>query len=371
MLPYILTLVPVVLFVNWNNSKNFQRNLALFIWFVALVLLAGLRGDISSDFNGYRNIFRNYQRYTWKMLPAIMNISYNFNGWELGYVLLNFLISRFTDNYVWVQIIVAILTYFPVFIIAKKSDSPVIVILTFLSVGYYLEGFNTVRGMLAASICIFSIKYIEEGNFKRFLLIILIAFFFHNISILLIPLYVILRQKQSAIRMLGYSLELIILILFLGRIAYFLNGIFLFTNASNVMKMLYGHRYTFGAILPHLLVSSFAIGLYVYSRYQAKLYNINDDFLNEEDKKHVSIEIIAFNGTFIWMLLKILMTVAGYAERFASYFFPFLLILLSIELKKLNSKSKMITYPILGLCMVGWYLYSCMSICGPYKLYFS
>ncbi len=354
MIPYILSLIPIVFFVNWKKNEKIYK-CALIIWLLSLVLLAGLRGNITSDFIGYKNIFINYQGYHWDEIIQILNLRYNFTAWEIGYVFINFLISRITDDYMWVQIVIAIITYGCIFHYAKQSKDPVISILSFLSIGCFLEGFNTVRNVMAACICALAIQYIEKRNFIKYLLVIVIASMFHSTALLMIPFYFILDRRPTIKIISLYAAGSGLLLIFLDSVAVILNNIFFFsTTSSGILEMLYKRQYSFGVIFFSVAFSLFCLSMY---------YLKPNYYLGEEARK----EIILVNGVIIWFLIRLFMLVVGYAERFAEFFSVYIILLLPMQLEKFNPKSRNFLKIIFALIMIGYYLYASQSLYGSYQ----
>lgn len=60
---------------------------------------------------------------------------------------------------------------------------------------YYSFGFNRIRQYLAISIFLYSFKFIENKNLKKYLLMIFIGSLFHKIILFCLPLYFILNLK--------------------------------------------------------------------------------------------------------------------------------------------------------------------------------
>lgn len=357
MIPYILSTFPIVLFVNWkNNPKAYKR--ALIVWCLVLVALAGLRGNISSDFNGYYNIFKNYSGYNWSRLIGILNFKYHFSAWELGYVIENFLVSRFTEDYMWVQIVTALITYGCLFKYISKSKDPIISVLSFLSIGIFLEGFNTVRGVMAACIWSLSLQYVVKKDFKRYLLVVLIASLFHTLAIIMIPFYFILDKRPNAKMIFAYIFGAGTILAFVDKAALLLNGFMGFTATQNgILEMLHGHKYSFGAVFFSVVFSMFCIVLYYY----LPKYFSGDEAVEE---------IVYVNGVIIWMILRLFMMRFGYAERFAEFFSVCIILLLPMQLEKFNKQSKFLLKILIAIIFIGYYLYASQSMYGYYKSIF-
>ena len=65
----------------------------------------------------------------------------------------------------------------------------------YIASGMYLVSMNGVRQYLTAAIIFTATKYILDGNWKRYFLIVLFASTFHQSALVLIPIYFVVRRK--------------------------------------------------------------------------------------------------------------------------------------------------------------------------------
>ena len=65
----------------------------------------------------------------------------------------------------------------------------------YIASGIYTVSMNGIRQSLAAAIIFAATKYILDGNFKKFLLVILLASTIHQTALIFIPIYFIVRRK--------------------------------------------------------------------------------------------------------------------------------------------------------------------------------
>ena len=65
----------------------------------------------------------------------------------------------------------------------------------FIASGIYTVSMNGIRQSMAAAIIFAATKYILDGNFKKFLLVILLAATIHQTALIFIPIYFIVRRK--------------------------------------------------------------------------------------------------------------------------------------------------------------------------------
>ena len=183
MIEYLLILlftIPLTRIFTQNTMKNQKKiNFLLTIWLFVIIIISGFRGDFTADSLSYQRIFKTFSEGGWNSFISAFNFNYHMNVTEVGYVLINFLVGIFTKNFVWLQIIVACITYIPIARWCKESLDVGLSLCLFLSIGTYIESLNTVRNIMAASIFILGIKYIISGEFKKYVAICVLASTIH------------------------------------------------------------------------------------------------------------------------------------------------------------------------------------------------
>jgi len=167
-----------------NISGNENANFVSIILFFSLWLISGFR-VAGTDYIAYRNYFEIIDAY-----------SLSFPLYERGYYLLNKLISICTDNYQYVFIITSFITIYLISTTLKKySVSYFFSLFLFVSLYFYYNSFNLVRQYIAIAIVFYSLKYILNKNFKRFLIGTLVASLFHTTALVILPFYWLARLK--------------------------------------------------------------------------------------------------------------------------------------------------------------------------------
>lgn len=186
-----------------KNDSAF--NLKLYILCgIILIILLGLRYDVGVDFLNYQNLYScSADLYIMKETGFIKIIEL-FN-------MLNLPFFVFCFFYAW-------LTVWLIFRFVK-NNSPYLFLSIFIyyALGnYYFSSFNAMRQALAVAIFMNCLQLISNGKLWKYLFIILISSFcVHFSSLILIPLYFILRKKYANI----VKLTVIISIIMFGSIA--------------------------------------------------------------------------------------------------------------------------------------------------------
>lgn len=190
-----------------RKFNQYSSNIVFFFLFLIFWLVAGLRYETGVDWPGY-TLFFNHSESINKVLT---NATTNFfiTEFEFGYVLLNSIIKTFTDNVQWLFLIIALITNLMLFSSIKKYSNHIFIsLLIYYCTTYFILDMSGIRQCISLNLFLLSLNYIIEGNFKKYILAILIASLFHITSLILIPMYFILKIE--------YKNWILILFVFIG-----------------------------------------------------------------------------------------------------------------------------------------------------------
>ena len=277
---------------------------------------------------------------------------------EVGFFILMRVSGFFVgDSYFLIFGIIAAIVIGLIFVgIWKQSSNIVLSVFLFFISGIYFDTFNGVRQYIAVAIVFFSIMYIVEGNFKKYIIVILFATLFHYSAIIMLPVYFIRNAKIDFKRALIVAVgcvvggdilyELVTYILQFTRYKYFLTSI-----EYEVVP-------TDAAIL-YTTIFSFVIFFFCRK------------WVGEISLK---LQCMLNLQLLVWCSALISLTIP-LALRIQYYFLPLEIIIIPCFLKELNNKKQRIILSslIVGVYMVivgygiiynGWY------DCYPYKYYF-
>ena len=174
----------VAFYLETKGGKN--RDTTLVLACIVLALLAGFRGLDWSDTGVYVWSFIDHT-------PSIFDFSfadtpYGYN--EKGFYLLQVLVRTITDNYTIFFLVVSALSFYFLYKDFKQySIFPLVGLCVYISRFLFGRHFMQIRAGLAYAILMLSIKYIFEKDWKRYFLIVFIAWLFHRSCIMAIPLY--------------------------------------------------------------------------------------------------------------------------------------------------------------------------------------
>jgi hypothetical protein len=175
----IFFLISFFCFVNFKQKREI-----IIIMTILLVIVAAFRGAIDRDHKIYIAMYQ----------ASLSGTNYN----EFSYNILSLIIYYLSDNIIFIFIFYAILgVSIKINAIKKLTDFPICAILIYFSMYYILHEMTQIRVGLATGFILLSIPYIYEKDFKRFLLYVLLGFFFHYSVIIVLPFYFLSHNKIS------------------------------------------------------------------------------------------------------------------------------------------------------------------------------
>ena len=141
-------------------------------------------------------------------------------GWERGFIILLYLLSRISDNARFFLFVVSCLIYgsFLRFIFqcnALTSEKNVIYsVMLFVLHGTFFSSTNLMRQFLATSIILYSYMYLADKKYMRFYALVLLAFLFHSTAIIciMLPFVRLFKPTKKFVRL--YLLGIILLVVF-------------------------------------------------------------------------------------------------------------------------------------------------------------
>lgn len=172
--------------------------------FVILFSISALRFDIGND----------YQNYTLTAHEASVN---GYVVTEVGFNWLVKIVYKIMGGEYY-EMVFAIFSFatLTIFIkgIKKQAVSFFEAFFVFMMFGMYFQTFNTVRYYLALSIAFYSMRYVLEKDWIKFVFVILIAALFHKSVLIVIPVYFIATFEWKKWQMAVGALASIICFLF-------------------------------------------------------------------------------------------------------------------------------------------------------------
>lgn len=147
--------------------------------FVVLFVIMALRFDIGND----------YEQYTQTAHEVFVD---GYVVTELGFNVLVKILYGLTGGEYY-EVIFAVFAFFTLLFFFKafkrQSVNFAQTFFLFMTLGLYFQTFNTMRYYLALAIALFSMKYVLEKDYIKFVFWILIAALFHKSVLLVLPAY--------------------------------------------------------------------------------------------------------------------------------------------------------------------------------------
>lgn len=207
-----------------------DRNKYYYFLSVILVLFAGLRADfIGPDTLMYKYIYEDVASHSFNYL--IKERYYEENTVEIGYLCLQYCISRFFSYNIFKFICSAISIIPACYVIYKYSKSIVISFVVFFTLPVYtMMGMSMMRQGLAFGICMIAYTFFIKHRLLPFFLLVLLAFLFHQSALFFLPIYMFnyIKLKRSYLKYIIFTL-----------IVVYINSRFLFVFLNQYSRMHY------------------------------------------------------------------------------------------------------------------------------------
>lgn len=320
MLPYLLLLGFVMCWI-FLEKKSLNRS-AFWVPFFALVLFASIRSYlVGTDTGSYTSDFRNSLDSNYYIFREDL---------EYGYQLLEYFILKFTHNYFWLFFISSLIVVGShLYIFKKKSKDYLLSIYIFITFGFYLFYFNGLRQGLAMAIVALATPYLIDKKSLKYILIIIVASFFHKTALIMILFYFFIHLR--------IKFELKAIFIFLGS--------FLISGAAIQYLGSINEKYSSYTEVSELkggyltLFFYFLISLFIYICY--KKYNIRDN------NYYVLMQLHIYGVLFLIPVSMLGANPSG-PQRLLFYFVWGLTILIPIILNRINNRIIYFTFMLLA-----------------------
>ncbi|TYO93241.1 EpsG family protein [Desulfallas thermosapovorans] len=212
-----------------KSKTTFEFKMYITLSFLILFLTFALRSYTAIDDPSYIRIFNDVTMYGWFYVFRTETI-------EPGYLILNNLISQFTSNYLYMQIttsFVPLFLFYRVFVKFRHIISlPMAIFLLITMLYFQMLAVGLLRMFIALGIVLNALPYIVQRNATKYVLLVLIAGFFHYSSLfMLLFAYFALKKDYLSKRVKRF--------LIIGFIA----TPFIFMGISKFLVPLMGERY--------------------------------------------------------------------------------------------------------------------------------
>jgi transmembrane protein EpsG len=301
------------------------NKLFVFLVIVTLALVSGLRNNIGDTI---------FYMHSYKITHYTLG-DIDFSG-DFGFNILQLLLQMIsTDPQILVLVTATLTNILIIIILNQYSRIFELSVYVYITSGMFTTSMNGIRQYLAAAIVFTATKYILDGNFKKYALIILLASTVHKSALVLLPIYFIVRREAWS--KVTYILIALSIFIVLGFNQF---SEMLFATIDDTQ---YGHYKDFsegGVNLLRVIVNAAPVIIAYIGRYKLKLVWPKSDYI-------VNLSIIS-------MVFIIIASQNWIFARFNIYFGLYNLILISWILKVFKDNNKRLIY--YGL-LVSYFIY--------------
>ncbi|WP_226038102.1 EpsG family protein [Aquibacillus saliphilus] len=296
---------------------------------VSLVAISGLRSSIG-DTGAYKRIYV-INDFSWEFIQS--------QG-DIGFGILQMLLKNYVSDDPQILIFTtALITNLLVVIVLYNYSRMIdLSLYVYITGGLFLVSMNGIRQVLAAAILFIGTKYLIEGNFFKYSLIVVLASFIHQSALILLPIYFLVRLK-------AWSKATVALVIFSFFIALGFDrfSVLLF---SAIEGSQYGGYQDFnegGASILRVVVDAVPIVIAYLGRNKLKKIWPDSDYI--------------VNMALVGMVFMIIATQNWIFARFSIYFDLYQLILISWIIKIFREKDQKLIYLVIIVCYFAYYFY--------------
>lgn len=307
-----------------------SRKLKYIIPFIILFGCAALRGEgIGADYYTYRSYFFSY---------AQMDIEEILIQEEAGYVLLNKILSIFSSDFQIVIVVVSFISLIGIFYFLKENCEKYVAlsIWLYMTLYFYIWTFTILRQAIAMSLVMIAFCYAMKDDWIKFVLLVLIAFFFfHNTAIIALIIYPLLKLDLKQIYF--------ILILIISSMFFYFRE-----DILEILKYIVIRRFRFYFSYEiiqgegnSLLLVYFALTIFIFFL----IFNVKSIVVQE----NIVLQKMILWSSCIGTALQSMSMIFGLFNRLSQYFMvPVFLLLPTLIRIKFKQKDRVI---IVGLIM--------------------
>jgi transmembrane protein EpsG len=287
----------------------------VFVVMLALVFVSGLRNNIGDTYF-YKHIYV-LNDFSWE---------YILSQKDIGFGILQKILKVFSTDPQLLLFVTALVTnVLIVLVLYKYSRIFELSLYVYITSGMYIVSMNGIRQYLAAAIIFAATKYLLDGDWKKYILIIIFASTFHQTALILIPIYFIVRREAWTRATFGLLSLAIIFTLGFNQ----LSGL-LFSAIENTE---YGHYKNFsegGANVLRVIVQAAPLVFAYLGREKIRRIFPGSDYI--------------VNMTLLSVVFMVVATQNWIFARFSIYFGLYSLILISWVIKLFAEKQQRIVY---------------------------
>lgn len=294
-----------------------------------LVLIAGLRSNIGDTFT-YKQMFTD-NTFTWE---------YVLSEKDIGFGILQMMLKNFISEDPQIMIFTAALitNILIVAVLFNYSRMVELSLYVYITGGLFLVSMNGIRQMLAAAIAFTAIRFMMNGNFFKYSVVIGFASLFHASALILLPVYFLVRFKAWS-----KATVILIIMVVLSVIGYETFSSILFTAIEDTQYANYDDFAEGGANILRVGVELAPLFIAYLGRNKLRSVFPNSD--------------IIVNMALISCVFMVVATQEWIFARLSIYFQLYQLILLSWLPVVFREKDRKFVYLAILFCYLAYYFY--------------
>ena len=222
-----LLLMSGTLYIFRKNIKTMGMIAFLWLFFLGAFRASG----IGNDYYSYQELYELF-------------LIKDYRGYEPLYILLNYLCT-YIGGYRSVVVFVSALSLVgPIYYTVKYSKYPIISLWLYVTMSFFLWTFTIYRQAIAISFMLIAYSYGQEKKVFKFLIFVLIASGFHDLSIFFVFIYPILNfhwikcvwQYVSIISIVIFLISRTDILMLIQTIQEVLGGRFVYYDLNNIKQ---------------------------------------------------------------------------------------------------------------------------------------
>lgn len=185
MIYYLIIIFLFLLSLKSNIKTNILEQRVFKIFTILLIIaFGGLRYEVGADWSAYKYLFETIKIEKFEDLFSFRE--------EPLYIFLNYLIKNICDNYQFFIFVIFSITFLLKFKVINKFSPDIFLsfIIYFYTI-FIIYDINGLRQGIALTFTLLSVIFILKRKIFPFLLLVLIASFFHKSAIIFFPFYYI------------------------------------------------------------------------------------------------------------------------------------------------------------------------------------
>lgn len=296
----------------FRKPSKVKNLIFVMLAFTQLFVIMAFRYNIGYDYQMYAMGFRNMRDSGFS--------TFSYMDWEPGFILFTKLIGLIPGmDYQWYMVILSVIAIVPAAIfIYRNSEVPWISVVLYVNTFMFFMEMNFLRQMIAVSIMMLAWHFMKKNKFILFAVFIVIAYFFHQTVIIMLPVYFLVKMKPGLKELIIYGF---FLLWFYAASTDFIRMITTFYHEeySDSMFVNSGVAWAYSLLPVFITAAAFIL---------VKLQTVPLDNRN----KYI------INLSFIGTIMMVTMAKHSIIERMSYYFIPFMLLLVPMLYKSLKTK---------------------------------